>query len=83
MIFTRKFINHMFKINVEVKVNKQQYQSIQTSFFRCEPQIGFQISQSTKRTLICCGSNRTKLSILEEELPKMDTYVFLMRQQQA
>ena len=41
----------MFKINVKVTVNRQQCQSIQTIFFRCEPQIGFQLSQCSKRTL--------------------------------
>ena len=51
--FYTKFINHMFKINAKVMVSIQQCLSIQTSFFCCEPQIGFQISQSTKRTFIC------------------------------
>ena len=60
----------MFKVNVEVTVNKQQYQSVQTIFFRCEPQIGFQISQSTKQTLICCCSDQTICQYLKKNFQR-------------
>ena len=51
-------------------MNKQQYQSILTSFFRCEPQIGFQISPSTKRTLTCRCSNRISCQYLKKNFQR-------------